>query len=132
MLRHRASVLLVVALILAGSAFTAIVATRSPARAADDDEGDYQFILVETTRTHRGVREPRPSLTLYRFGEFDYREPYFDHLEEFFQRYKEEIGIHHLMMVGFEVEDMERLSDGRSMFVVEVSQEDFKHLVSGK
>ncbi len=132
MLRQRAHILSVVALILAGSAITAILAARTPARAAEDEGGFYQFVLVETTRNHRGVREPRPSLTLYRFGAFDYREPYFDRLEEFFQRYKESIGIHHLMMVGFEVVDVERQADGATMFVVEVSHSNFRSLLSLK
>ncbi len=132
MLRQRAPVLLVVALILAGSAFTAILASRAPARAADEEEGSYEFILVETTRNHRGVREPRASLSLYRFGDFDYREPYFDRLEEFFQGYKEAIGIHHLMMVGFHVIEMVPSRDGSATFVIRVGHDDFARLISRK
>ncbi len=131
MLRQRTSLLLVVALILAGSALTALLASRTSARAAEE-EGAYQFILEETTRSHRGVREPRPSLTVYRFGEFDYRDRQFDRLEEYFRAYKEEIGIHHLLMVGFTVTAMERVPGERTTFIVQVSHADFDRLISRK
>jgi hypothetical protein len=131
MLRHRASVLLVVGVLLGGLAVPALLALRSPAAAQDGDTlKDFQFILVETTRTDRG-RNPRPSLTVYRFHEFDYRDPQFDQLEAFFEKYDEEIGIHHLVMCGFRVQDMMR-DGGKSIFVVRVSQSDFVRLVRGK
>ena len=131
MYRHRAPLLLVVGLVLGVSALSAFMASRSPAEAAGEDVAYYEFVLVETTRTDRGGRNPRAGLKLYRFAEFDYRDAYFDRLEEFFEKYKEPIGIHHLLMAGFRLVQMEREND-TSWFVVQVRQDEFARFLRGK
>ena len=41
-------------------------------------------------------------------------------------------GIHHMMMVGFDVIDMVRDRDMRTTFVVRVGVEDFRNLIARK